>query len=116
VDICIDGRRCESSDALGAESVTCACDRLFPATCRGLLIPQRASVMATRACSLFDKAATPTKQSARRFVRGAKLMSRAAGVVGRAGKTGRLSLTCATDLARNLTDAHDRAKRQADVR
>ena len=116
MDICVDGLRCEARDALGAESVTCACKRLFPPACRGLLIPQRPAVLATRACSLFDKASIPSRQSGRQFVRGAKLMRRAATAIGRVGKNGRLAQTCATDLVRRLTDAHDRAERQADVR
>jgi len=116
VDICIDGRRCESSEAVGVDSVTCACARLFPASCRGLLIPQRAAVLATKACSLFDKAALGTRQATRQLVRGGKLMRRASTVVGRAGASGRLSQACATDLVARLRDAHDRAERQADVR
>jgi hypothetical protein len=116
VDICIDGVRCESSDALGAESVTCACDGLFPPTCKGLLIPQRAAVMATRACSLFDKASLGTRQSPRQFRRGAKLMRRAAVVVGRAGSKSRLAQACVTDLVARLTDARERAERQARMR
>jgi hypothetical protein len=116
VDICIDGQRCESSEAIGADSVTCACDQLFPSSCKGLLIPQRAAVMATRACSLFDRAAPGTRQSSRQFLRGAKLMRRAAVVVGRAGIQGRLAQTCTTDLIARLMDARDRADRQGRVR
>jgi hypothetical protein len=116
VDICIDGLRCESSDAVGVDSVTCACTRLFPTSCRGLLIPQRAAVLATKACSLFDKAALGTRQSSRQLGRGGKLMRRASTIVGRAGANGRLSQTCATELVARLLDAHDRADRQAHVR
>ena len=116
VDICIDGLRCESSAAVGIESVTCACKALFPTSCRGLLIPQRAAVLTTRACNLFDKAALGTRQSTRQLVRGGKLMRRAATIVGRAGTKGRLSQTCATELVARLVDAHDRAARQAEVR
>jgi hypothetical protein len=116
VDNCIDGVRCESSDAVGVESVTCVCKGLFPTSCRGLLIPQRAAVLATKACSLFDKAALGTPQSTRQLVRGGKLMRRASTIVGRAGTKGRLSQTCATDLVARLMDAHDRAERQANVR
>ena len=96
--------------------MTCACRALFPTSCRGLLIPQRAAVLATRACSLFDKAALGAKQSKRQLVRGGKLMRRASTIVGRAGTSGRLSQTCATELVGRLMDAHDRAERQADVR
>jgi hypothetical protein len=104
VDICIDGRRCESSEAVGVDSVTCACQALFPTSCRGLLIPQRAAVLATKACSLFDKAAlgTGTRQSTRQLVRGAKLMRRASTIVGRAGTSRKLSQTCATELVARL--------------
>jgi hypothetical protein len=116
VDICIDGLRCESSDAIGAESVTCACKQLVPASCRGLLIPQRAAVLATKACSLFDKAALGTRQSTRQLVRGGKLMRRASTIVGRAGTSRRLSQTCATELVARLLDAHDRADREAHLR
>jgi hypothetical protein len=72
--------------------------------------------MATRACSLFDKAAPGSPQSSRQYLRGAKLMRRAAVVVGRAGSHGRLGQTCTTDLVARLMDARDRADRQGRVR
>jgi hypothetical protein len=99
----------------GIDGVRCACQRLLPPSCTGLLIPSRVGVLATKACSLFDKA-TEARSQVRRLKRGARLLRRAAIVVGRAGSEDRLARDCAAALEQWLNEARERAERLAGVR
>jgi hypothetical protein len=72
-------------------------------------------VLATKACSLFDKAVTGRTQT-RRLKRGARFLRRAATVVGRAGSSDRLADACADALGQWLNEARERAERLAGVR
>ena len=117
IDICVAGRSLRViADMSGLASVTCACTRaLVPQSCAGLLIPQRAAVLATKACSLFE----PCTRSRTRPAAQSGCPAPAPGhlrIVGRAGNAGRVSRACAAELVARLTDARDRARRLAGVR
>jgi hypothetical protein len=72
-------------------------------------------VLATKACSLFDKTG-PERTQVRRLKRGARFLRRASAVVGRAGSSDRLAEGCAVALGQWLTEARERAERLAGVR
>jgi len=72
-------------------------------------------VLATKACSIFDKATEPRTQ-ARRLNRGARLLRRASVLIARAAKGGRIADGCAAALVERLNDTRNRAQRLAGVR